>query len=411
MENNSYFIKKLLFPLLCLVSALGIASQLIGEAGQMMQTFMNVKGSEIAVKELWELGSILLFALTIFGLRNANPLKIFRYSLGAISLLIFSSIFIFPKTQATYLILTCICPKFLTFLGWAYINQVTTELEAKKYYFPLFGIATFLPASTHMIPTALLLGFGSIHLIIPFLGMISWLFVLLAWVCDRWISKKSARNPSENSAFNGVNPWKATLMLTVIASTWPIITILNQPAIKAYLKSQIHSVHSYADLMANTSFISGIGGLILSMLLSFWIGPRVLARKGWTFAVANAPLAGMVATLLFMTVPPLLGIPLHRALMAGFLSSWIFPLLQIAYLNYPPKTRFFMQGFVSLVAVPLLVQSAKWLSLLLRKNVVSSIGALPTSIAAFAIFGLMMICALKMKKITNIFKYEQNQRI
>lgn len=409
MKKNSDFIKKLFFPLICLISMTGIASKLAAETGQMMQNFMSIEGKNIPVKTLWELGSIFFFAAAIFTFRNINPLKIFRYSLAAIAISILSSVFIFPNTATSCLLLTFVSPKLLSFLGCAYINQIATLLEGRKYFFALICIASLFSSLSAILPTILLLKTGSAHMIIPYLVTITLLALCLTWLCDRWISSRFNDEELENTPVSVSKTWIPTLLLAFIASGILIVTNLYQPAIKMFVKNQFTSPQLYANGMAKILFQSGFTGIIISILISFWIGPRILARKGWTFTAILAPFVGIAITLCLMLLPTPIGIPAWRALTGALASEWIFPLLQIAFLYYPKKTRFFMQAWVSLIFLPLIIQGTKWVvSLEGLFNPV--IGTLPISIASFVVFSLMMVCILKLKNVINIDPYEQEQR-
>ncbi len=402
MENHSTDFKKLFLPLTCLLILIGGASTLLHQLGSFILSFLIIeKINPISLKPWMELGSLLFFAIVILFLRNVSFKKIFRAALLMTILLTISSVFLFPNTSASYFILTIFCSKVLFFLGWAYANQITTQVEGTKYYFALNFITQWLLIPFALIPTGLIFTWGTAHTSTPFLAGFTLLILGLVWLCDRWVSKRTTDkiSPENINPVSSSSKWLSMISLAGLASGMTLISNLNQPSIKAYFIKLAPTANEFAALTAHYLTIVGIGTFALS-ILSLLIGPRLLQSKGWKLTMLIAPAVGVVAILVtFINFLPF-GFPSQRALLRALSDSWIFPLIHVALLNYSQKDRFLIQAYVFLVFSPLLTNLTPGIPLAWGTKILQ-VASFPITITSFAILGLMTACAWIVAKRQN----------
>ncbi len=377
---------------------MGAAATLSQEFGNVIQTIMTREGSEfVASNQVMKLASVAIFACFIFLIESIPFRKIFLFCSAFSFLLLFSSIFIFQRSNATYFITSVFCPSILPLLGWAYINQMLSPVEGIKYYFLLNAIVGLAITPFRLISSTLLkygLSDNSDSLLSPL-----WLLILfslialcfaLVWTCDRWIYKKFYRGEQQQKIAIAPNKsWTSILLLAVILSSLKQVTLLNGALVKTKIQEITGSMREYLIMMHSHVSMMGIGIFIL-VLLSLFIGPRILQSKGWRFGILITPVIAGLAIIMVLITPNPFILHSEQAILNGLESAWIFPLIQVAFLYYVRKSRFVIQAWIFLVVAPIIELGFRFAK---RGLEILNIGWIGDIVSAFFILGIMILSA------------------
>lgn len=302
-----------------------------------------------------------LFLLATIACKKWDFKKIFLYSSVGVGFSLLLSILFFDQSPLGFWICSGICTQILPVLGWGFINQMATRSDGEKNYFLLhflIGLSmtplSFLPSLAHK--------HSSFYLWSLLGGAIG--SMILANVC---LKKSELPQPEKETSSLKLGPTVA--LLGLLASSFRLLNIFYAPVANLKLNTylQAHpeiasSAAAYGTLISQYEKWIGAGTILLSFL-SLWLGPLVLRKRNWSFAILSAIFIGIGSLLLtpFSSHPYFLGSQI--ALMGALHYFWIFPLIQIAFLKFDLKDRFFLQAAVFLVVVPSIENSSSFISL------------------------------------------------
>lgn len=407
MKKNISFLKTLFFPLACLVALCIAAALFSNNLGTVIESsILKEKGANSLInlfletqKPLFGIGKFLLFVIGILFLRKINFNKIFRFCLVFLGAVLILSISLFRSSKIGYCMTTQFCPPILLFLGWAYVNQITQRLEGMKYYFALNGVASLIALPSYFVFQALIAMTGSLSSTSPILLAPALACLGIIWLCDHWIQNQSKdRVQIEETPLPSPNPWSSAFLLGFIFVSLTLMNILNAPAFQSHIKTSTTSISEYPAVMLNHGIVVRIG-IIMLTILSLFVGPKLLDRKGWKFSILIAPILGACALIAFLCMPPQWGYTFYETALKSVKEAWVFPLIQIAILCSPQKDRFFTQALTFLVFSPLISWGAGWITM----------GTLGVSVLSFVILGLMAVCSTLMGKNNPLLSHQNNE--
>ncbi len=141
------------------------------------------------------------------------------------------------------------------------------------------------------------------------------------------------------------------IALSILLSGFTLVHSLNGPAIREAMGSLT------PDVMGKQAMMIGFGIIFLA-ILSLILGPWLVQKKGWKFCVTSSLILGVLATALSLFYAKPLFTAGEQIFLTGLEYVWITPLIQMAFLSYEKKERLRTQGWVFLVAAPLLELAA-----------------------------------------------------
>ncbi len=355
--------KKLFFPLLCLLLCINTSTSLTFELGRNIEHSLVQKGIPFLAIQTWvHFLSCLFFVALVLILRKIRFELLFKTALLSIAIALPISVYLLSSSPLSYFLTSLFSHSILTFLGWAYINQITKVSEGKKYYFILLCLSTVV-FMIFAIPLTIFSRLGPAFSSLPLL-LGTWGCLALTWLCDCWIRKKSPdRIPLQKAIIAFPRPWPSLILFSILFVGFKLILSLNAPLFGSYIEhAAAVSPSEYNSFLGKHAFFSGLGILVIFILAPV-IGPRLLKIKGWQFCMFLLPVFGLIALL----IPQILSNPFsytcEQTLFKGLDYSWLFPLLQIAFLCFPLRERFLAQAWVCLALAPLLEWGMKWLQL------------------------------------------------
>jgi hypothetical protein len=355
--------RKLLLPFLCFLLCINTAASLSFELGRNIEHSLVQKGIPFLAVQTWvNLLSYLFFAALALLVRKVRFITVFKISLIAISLILPISVYLLSFSPLSYFLTALFSHPVLSFLGWAYINQITKVSEGKKYYFLLLCLSTAF-FMTIAIPLTVVSRLGTSFSSLPLL-LGTWLCLGLTWRCNGWIQKRSPDCiPHQQATITFPRLWPTLILFSILFVGFKLILSLNAPLFGSYIEYAATSAPSeYNSFLGKHAFFSGLGILGIFILAPL-LGPRLLRIKGWRFCMLLLPIFGLIA----ITVPQINSSPFsytfEQTLFKGLDYSWTFPLIQIAFLCFPLQERFLAQTWVFLAIAPLLEWGLRWLQL------------------------------------------------
>ena len=349
MENQS-LLRKLFLPCTGLLVLLQTAILLLrGIARHIEATHIPEKITSPAIQLWLPLGSFLVLLIAIYLCRKIDLKKIFNFGLILMGLVIISSLHLF-NPHISHFLVSKLCPGFLLFLGWVYINQIAIPSDGLKYYFPIYFFAILFALYVERIPLKQISpespSYPTVLLVMTILCLV------LAWICGRTIFKKSSEAiKTDDPITTPSNYWIPAVSVALFVSGLKLIAFLNFDVLIRFLKASTGSTSEYFSYLGKHSLFAGISTLFF-LVLSISIGPWILKRKGWKFCILTIIALAAVPLLILSINPKLSMQTLNHTVLAGLTCTWMIPLGQIALLSYSQKDRFITQAYALLVAVP-----------------------------------------------------------
>lgn len=355
--------KKLFLPFLCFLLCINTSASLSFELGRNVEHALVQKGVPFNAIQTWvHLISCLFFLALMLILRKIRFETLFKSCLVSIALVLPISIYLLSSSPLSYFLTSLFSYPILTFLGWAYINQITEVSEGKKYYFLLLCLISIIYTCI-AVPLTIVSRLGSSFPSFPLLLGV-WACLSLAWACHRWIQKKAPKRiAAQKTLIAAPSPWPSLILFSILVIGFKLILSLNAPLFGSYIEHAAASSPSeYSSFLGKHAFYSGLGILVI-FILSPIVGPSLLRAKGWKFCMFLIPLFGLAALLAPRISSNHFAYTFEQILLKGLDYSWLFPLLQVAFLCFPVQERFLAQAWVFLALAPLLEWGLKWLQL------------------------------------------------
>ena len=386
MLNKGPYLNKLFFPLTVMLVFLGISSTLSYKIGAYLQDLLMYKGVNLASIQTWSyIGSSLLFLGFLLSLKDISFRKIFRISLILVAVLLTLSLYVFPDTQLSYFFATLICPKLLIVLGWAYINQLTYQVEGSSYYFALGCAASLVLGALAFMPPLFNATSPSYPEGLFFAALASLGAVLLL---DRWMFRKlPERGEFLVTKISLPQRWSSIVCLSFLLAGLPLLVHLNAPSFRTELEPLAQTSSDYVSFVGRHSMAVGVGSLLF-LFVSLFLGPKLLRSQGWKVTTLLSPiLAALTIIALFISQDPSVH-SFSQVMFKGLDYAWVIPLVQIAFLSYSQKDRFLMQGLSFLVISPLF----EWLGNLVFLR------SFPALVISLIVIVLMIVSIVRLAK-------------
>jgi hypothetical protein len=351
------------------------------------------------LEQTFQLTSIVTFAALIVLLRNIDFKMIFRATVvfSGLAMLIGGSLF--PNSLITYFLIAFFCPKALLLLGWAYINQMANKHEGIRYYFALNFMAGILVCFINIVSQILfvwLFNSGNATVLPSLPAWFGIICLVLVWIFDRIIHKRMNENEEAENTLTTQIKWLPVTCLGIIASGLSVVYKINQPEFTAQMKKLFATNHEYICSIPRYSVISGCAILCFSAFTMF-IGPKIVEKKGWKYAVLIAPIAVFLAILLSSAKITTWTFPVGQLITQFSNKAWIILLVQIAFLSYAKKTRFYLQAWTFLVVAALIEFGFAF----------ANLGHMAASIASCVILALMVASTYILSKPNNSMELPQ----
>lgn len=392
-KTSSFFQRKFLLYAFILVS-LGIAATFSSQVGVHIRNVLTMREStnapalsvDLDSTNGFKIWSALFFAVGIYAIRNINFTYIFRGGLLVSALLLTLTACFFDKSLFSCYIIVIVCSNILTFLGWTYVNQMVTQSEGKKYYFALNCIA-FIAILAAANGGLFLMrdAFTSPSYPTKMLAA-SLVFIGVSLFCERSIHKGPTSPLSEEPTSSGI--WTPILSLSILVAGIKIITGFESRFFRSAVNALIKTSPEEGCAAIGIHFIIvGIGTSLLA-LLSMFVGPLLVRKRGWKGSLLFASGLCALATLPVLFCSSIFAYTANQVLLNGIMYSLIYPLVEICLICLAVKNRFLVRGMVYLVITPLLLQGVPLLNVSLAT----------THLLDFVVLGLMALCAVVMAR-------------
>lgn len=348
---------KLFRPFAYLLGLTGAVSSICYQLSLLIQIPESPYNIDIfTLNQTFSLLSIALFVALIVLLRNTPFKTIFHTTLAFSAVAMIMSVYVFHSSLTTYFFAAFFCPKAITLIGWAYINQLTNKNEGIKYYFALTLVASLIAGLFSYSPIAANHFLTQYYSQAPnmYPSLLLWTGIAslgLIWLCDRGIHKRVHDNESAENVAITPNQWVSAIGLGILVCGLQLVQSINGPEFKSSLKQLLGL--DFAAFMAQYAFGLGLATLGLAVI-SVVYGPKLIEKFGWKSTILVAPvIAGiaLVCNTMQVNAPTLVA---RQAIPIVFSYFWIIPLIQIAFLNYAKKNRFSLQAWTFLVVAALL---------------------------------------------------------
>jgi ATP/ADP translocase len=391
-EKSFSFLKRLFFPLLCMLVLMNLSTLLLHSVGNSilysqhsLQTATTLKRFSV-FPYVFFVFSLSLFAIK-FSIRSLFP-KILNFFI--LSLIILISFSFYPENENNLLIIwwnhyfanqetphimgilkkwdvsliylatKMINPTVFSVLLWGIMNQATRFSEAIKYYIPL----TIL---SQIICLPFTLNLASLQETYPNPLQQTQLFTFLACLGLAGILiiyyKMLKKLPFERWNLDRIDSVQLDqgspiFSFGFLIASLGILTLFIDLYFKNQISNTLTSPKEYAVFMQTSSSAIGKGTLAISLLCLF-LGPWLLKQKGWNFTILLSPVFIGVSFLLFLGSVNYSFFPLEFGMLCeiflkGLKTNLFFPLIQIAYLSIPSNSRFKTKSWAELIIAPLL---------------------------------------------------------